>query len=43
VSEWVIKGAIITKAEFGDYSWDDESAAQEIKLSVQPDFCILNF
>jgi hypothetical protein len=27
VSEWVIKGAFITKAaKFGDYSWDDEAA-----------------
>ena len=30
VSEWIIKGALITEANFGDYSWDDDSAAQEL-------------
>jgi|TARA_B100001778_G_scaffold332375_1_gene338556 hypothetical protein len=43
VSEWIIKGALITSANFGDYNWDDDSAAQEIELEVQPDYCILNF
>ena len=43
VSEWIIKGAIITNANFGDYSWDTESTAQNITLTVQPDYCILNF
>ena len=43
VSEWIIKGALITSANFGEYSWDTENAAQEISLEVQPDYCILNF
>tara|TARA_B000000477_G_scaffold110878_1_gene104678 strand:+ start:157 stop:645 length:489 start_codon:yes stop_codon:yes gene_type:complete len=43
VSEWIIKGALITSADFGDYNWDTENAAQEISLEVQPDYCILNF
>jgi len=43
VSEWIIKGAIITSANFGEYSWDQENSAQEIQLEVQPDYCILNF
>ena len=43
VSEWIIKGALITEVNFGDYSWDTENAAQEIQLTVQPDYCILNF
>ena len=43
VSEWIIKGALITSANFGDYSFDDENAAQEIKMTVQPDYCILNY
>ena len=43
VSEWIIKGAQIVDANFGDYSWDDENAAQEIQLTIQPDYCILNF
>jgi hypothetical protein len=43
VSEWVIKGALITETSFGDYSWDTENAAQEITMTVQPDYCVLNF
>ena len=43
VSEWIIKGAMITEASFGDYSWDDDGSAQEITMTVQPDYCVLNF
>ena len=43
VSEWIMKGAFITSANFGDYSWDEESAAQNIEITVQPDYCVLNF
>ena len=43
VSEWIIKGALITSANFGEYSYDNESAAQSIAMTVQPDYCVLNF
>ena len=43
VSEWVIKGALITEASFGDYSYDTVDAAVEISMTVQPDYCVLNF
>ena len=43
VSEWIIKGALITTANFGEFSWDTENAAQEIQVTVQPDYCVLNF
>ena len=43
VSEWIIKGALITSANFGEYSYDNESAAQSITMTVQPDYCVLNF
>jgi hypothetical protein len=43
VSEWVIKGAMITEATFGDYGWDTTDAAVEISMTVQPDYCVLNF
>jgi hypothetical protein len=43
VSEWIIKGALITEANFGEYSWDNESVAQNITMAVQPDYCVLNF
>ncbi len=42
VSEWIIKGAIITEATFGDYNYDSEGAV-EISMTVQPDYCVLNF
>ena len=43
VSEWIIKGALITSANFGEYIYDNESAAQSIAMTVQPDYCVLNF
>ena len=43
VSEWIIKGAMITSVNFGDYSWDDDGAAVNISVEVQPDYCILNY
>ena len=43
VSEWIIKGAFIKGANFGEYNWDTESTAQNIQITVQPDYCILNF
>ena len=42
VSEWVIKGALITDANFGEYNYDEEGAV-EISMTVQPDYCVLNF
>jgi len=42
VSEWVIKGALITEATFGEYNYDAEGAI-EISMTVQPDYCVLNF
>jgi hypothetical protein len=43
VSEWIIKGAVITSANFGDYNWDDDGTPVNITLEVQPDYCILNY
>ena len=43
VSEWIIKGAFITDATFGDFSWEDDGAAQQIEMTIQPDYCVLNF
>jgi hypothetical protein len=43
VSEWIIKGALITEANFGEYSWDTESTAINITMTVQADYCVLNF
>jgi hypothetical protein len=43
VSEWIVKGAMITDANFGDYNWDDDGVAVNIALTVQPDYCVLNY
>ena len=43
VSEWVIKGAFIVNANFGEYNWDNESAAQILTVEVAMDYCVLNF
>ena len=42
VSEWIIKGALITDASFGDYSYENDGVV-EIAITVQPDYCVLNF
>jgi hypothetical protein len=43
VSEWKIMGAMITEVNFGDYNWDDEGTPVNIQVTVQPDYCILNY
>ena len=43
VSEWIIKGALITQTTFGEYSWDTVDTAINIQMTVQPDYCVLNF
>jgi hypothetical protein len=43
VSEWIIKGAFITDASFGDFNWDDDGTAQQIEMTIQPDYCVLNY
>jgi hypothetical protein len=43
VSEWVMQGCIITECNFGDYNWDTLDTAVNITMTVQPDYCVLNF
>jgi hypothetical protein len=43
VSEWILKGAVITEANFGDYSWDGDGELVNMTVTVQPDYCILNY
>ena len=43
VSEWILKGAFIKDANFGDYSWDQADQAVNITMTVAVDYCILNF
>ena len=43
VSEWVLKGAIITAAQFGDFSYENVDTVQEISLTLAIDYAVLNF
>ena len=42
VGEWVIKGAYVKNATFGDYDWANE-AAINLSVTIAMDYCILNF
>jgi len=43
VSEWVVKGAFPTNVNFGDFNYDDDGVAVNIKMTIRPDYCVLNF
>ena len=43
VSEWVLKGVIITAAQFGDFSYENIDTVQEISLTMAIDYAVLNF
>ena len=43
VSEWILKGALITATDFGEYGYDNESAAQQITMTCEIDYAVLNF
>ena len=43
VSEWIVKGALIESANFGDYNWDTENEAKQIEVTLAVDYCVLNF
>jgi hypothetical protein len=43
VSQWVLVGAFIKDANFGDYSYDTENTAVNITMTVGMDYAILNY
>ena len=43
VSEWILKGAFITNANFGDYDWTSADTATELSMTVAIDYAVLNF
>lgn len=43
VSEWIVKGAFIKNANFGEYNYDTEGGAVNIQLTLGVDYMILNF
>jgi len=42
VEEWILKGAQITKIEFGELDWSKDDTVA-ISMTIQPDYCILNY
>jgi hypothetical protein len=42
VGEWIIKGAYVKEANFGEYDWANE-AYIAISLTIAMDYCILNY
>ena len=43
VSEWVVKGAYVKTANFGDYDWSSGEAAANITMTIAMDYCVLNY
>ena len=43
VAEWVLKGAFIKDANFGEYNWDTENTAINITMTLAIDYAILNY
>lgn len=42
VGEWIIKGAYIKNAKFGEYDWSADQAL-ELTMTLAMDYCVLNF
>ena len=42
VSEWIIKGAFVKQANFGQYDWATQDAVM-IELTIGMDYCVLNY
>jgi hypothetical protein len=43
VAEWVLKGAFVKDANFGEYNWDTENTAINITMTLTIDYAILNY
>jgi hypothetical protein len=42
VEEWILKGAFVQQANFGEASWANE-APMDITLNIRYDYAILNY
>lgn len=42
VGEWIIKGAYVKQANFGEYDWSNDQYIT-IDMTIAMDYCILNF
>jgi hypothetical protein len=43
VGEWIIKGAFVKSANFGEYDWSSGEAAANISMTIAMDYCIANY
>jgi len=43
VEEWIIKGAFIKDAKFGQGDWAQDTGILNIELTLAMDYCILNY
>ena len=43
VSQWILEGAFIKTANFGEYNWDTDAAAVNLTVTLGMDYCVLNF
>ena len=43
VGEWIIKGAFVKTANFGEYDWSSGEAAIALGITIAMDYCVLNY
>ena len=43
VSEWIYKGAWISKGDFQDFDWSNDGDPVEIPITVTYDYAVLNY
>ena len=42
VGEWLIKGAFVTNADFGQFDWSSDEVV-DLNITIAMDYCILNY
>lgn len=43
VEEWILKGAFITEASFGEFDWGSDGDAQELEVTLRYDWAFFNY
>lgn len=43
VEEWILKGTFVTNVDFGSLDYSNDGDAAIISITIQPDYCILNY
>ena len=43
IEEWTLKGAFVTKADFGEVTWDSDAEAALVTIDIRFDYAILQF